>query len=176
LADGTLDYVEQWEAIQEIQHVLDETKESLDGMAGETLYPKTADIPTETLAAKIAEYCEELYERRKEALEREAMAANAIWPDVAKALSAAGMNAPFSHVVMMSPGIPYRLSLFLSDNGAPYEVRKKADAIEAAQKYGASGYWTVPEYIQWLHGGGPIFEKAMGDYGYSPHKGVKGRF
>lgn len=170
-----IDYDEQWQAIQEIQHFLDGKKEDLDGIAGETLYPTTVDIPTEKLASKIAEYCEELYERRKEALERDAMAVTAIWPDIAKALRVAGMNAPFCKQPMMSPDNTI-LGLSLSQNGAPYSVSKKAEAIESAKKYGADGWFTVPDYIQWLHGGGPIFEKAMERYGYSPHKGVKGRF
>ncbi len=174
LEAGSEDYLDQWDAIQEVQEFLDSVKSSLDGMAGETLYPKTADIPTDTLATKIAEYCEELVNRRCEPLERDLAAATAIWPDVRKALRAAGMNFPFEDAP--SIGSSGEVSVYLSNHGAPFSVRKKAEAIKAARKYGAGGYWSVTDYIQWLNGGGKIFEQAMANYGYSPHKGLEVKF
>lgn len=174
LEAGSEDYLDQWDAIQQVQEFLAGVKSSLDGMAGEMLYPQTADIPTDTLAAKIAEFCEELVNRRREPLERDLAAATAIWPDVRKAMRAAGMNNTLHDAPSIGPN--GEVSVYLSKHGAPFSVSKKADAIKAARKYGADGYWSVTDYIQWLNGGGPIFEKTMANYGYSPHKGVEAKF
>lgn len=166
------DYTETWEAVQILQALLNDTKEDLEG-ACETgcLYPTTADISTEELASKIKEYCDELTGRDREKLDRDIDAARAIWPDIREALQQKGKNIPIGKPVV-SPCTDKRIGIFLKDSGRlyPYKVRRKSIAIRESALHGYHGWWTVPDYILWLHDAGPIMEASMRDYGYKTPK------
>lgn len=126
--------------------------------------------PDEEIARIAADCIAELNARVRQSRERSLSAAQASWPELERALKAAGCL--IGHIVPQGhsgrPWLPEwstEPGCYLADG--PWEKpKRKAEAIAYARKYGDGGFASVSELWLWAHGGGPIIERAMREMGF----------
>ena len=129
-------------------------------------WPKTEDVPYETLTQKVVEFCGELNRREHENRERSLVAAMEIWPSLKQALRAKGRVIGLNGLA--EPRLPEWSDQPVVALHGYYgkKPQTKRQAMKIALTVGDGSWATIGELWLWVGDGGPIVERTLAQYGF----------